>query len=48
MVDFFIIKIRSCLNFILELFESISDSFLSLFAGNSGLFPKNKKEKNPK
>ena len=40
---------RSCLNFISELFEScFRVDFLSHLAGNSGLFPKDKKEKMPK
>jgi hypothetical protein len=38
--------LRSCFEFISELFESYFQvDFLSHFAGNSGLFPKNKKGK---
>ena len=38
--------LRSLLNFISDLFENyFIVGFLSHFAGNSGLFPKNKKEK---
>jgi len=41
--------LRICFEFISELFESyFRVDFLSHFAGNSGLFPKNKKEKMPK